>query len=204
MALRSSVGDAGSMSKRREAAFAEPALDGEVEEGERVTVLDLTTGAVSDYRIGEAGVSPGSAARRRAARPACGRRPRRRPCRRQRPPRGRRDRRLRRRSRGWARDTVSPRRRLARRLAAGLHARGDPRARPDRLSAGPTSRVTPPGRAARPQRPSSGVGRAARSRPMCRSPARSRARPARGRPTSLGSACDERRSLRAGGIPGTG
>jgi transcription elongation GreA/GreB family factor len=48
------------MSTRRESAFAEPALDGEAEVGERVTVLDLTTGAVSDYRIGEAGVSPGS------------------------------------------------------------------------------------------------------------------------------------------------
>ena len=60
MEVRLSVGKAGSMSKRREAAFAEPALDGEVEVGERVTVLDLTTGAVSDYRIGEAGVSPGS------------------------------------------------------------------------------------------------------------------------------------------------
>jgi transcription elongation GreA/GreB family factor len=60
MEAQPSVGDARSMSKRREAAFAEPALDGEVEVGERVTVLDLTTGAVSDYRIGEAGVSPGS------------------------------------------------------------------------------------------------------------------------------------------------
>ena len=48
------------MSKRRESAFVEPALDGEVEVGERVTVLDLTSGSVSDYRIGEAGVSPGS------------------------------------------------------------------------------------------------------------------------------------------------
>jgi transcription elongation GreA/GreB family factor len=60
MAVRPSVRDAGAMSKRREDAFAEPALDGEVEVGERVTVLDLTTGAVSDYRVGEAGVSPGS------------------------------------------------------------------------------------------------------------------------------------------------
>jgi transcription elongation GreA/GreB family factor len=60
MAVQPFVGEAGSMSKRQEAAFAEPALDGEVEVGERVTVLDLTTGAVSDYRIGEAGVSPGS------------------------------------------------------------------------------------------------------------------------------------------------
>ena len=42
MAVEPSVGDAGSMSKRREAAFAEPALDGEVEVGERVTVLDQT------------------------------------------------------------------------------------------------------------------------------------------------------------------
>jgi hypothetical protein len=41
------------MGKRREAAFVEPAHDGEVEVGERVTVLELTTGAVSDYRIGE-------------------------------------------------------------------------------------------------------------------------------------------------------
>ena len=51
---------AGSMSKRREAAFVEPAHDGEVEAGERVTVLDLTTGAVSDYRIGEGGISADS------------------------------------------------------------------------------------------------------------------------------------------------
>ena len=50
----------GSMSKRREAAFVEPAHDGEVEAGERVTVLDLTTGAVSDYRIGEGGISADS------------------------------------------------------------------------------------------------------------------------------------------------
>jgi len=48
------------MSKRREAAFVEPAHDGEVEVGERVTVLELTTGTVSDYRIGEGGVSPDS------------------------------------------------------------------------------------------------------------------------------------------------
>jgi transcription elongation GreA/GreB family factor len=48
------------MSKRREAAFVEPAYDGEVEAGERVTVLELTTGAVSDYRIGEGGISPDS------------------------------------------------------------------------------------------------------------------------------------------------
>jgi transcription elongation GreA/GreB family factor len=60
MEARRSFGEAGAMSMRREAAFAEPALDGEVEVGERVTVLDLSTGAVSDYRIGEAGVSPGS------------------------------------------------------------------------------------------------------------------------------------------------
>jgi transcription elongation GreA/GreB family factor len=52
--------DAGSVSKRREAAFVEPALDGEVEAGERVTVLELTTGAVSDYRIGDGGISPDS------------------------------------------------------------------------------------------------------------------------------------------------
>jgi transcription elongation GreA/GreB family factor len=52
--------DAGSMSKRREAAFVEPAFDGEVEVGERVTVLELRTGAVSDYRIGEGGVSSDS------------------------------------------------------------------------------------------------------------------------------------------------
>jgi transcription elongation GreA/GreB family factor len=48
------------MSKRREAAFAEPAYDGEVEVGERVTVLELTTGEVSDYRIGEGGIPPDS------------------------------------------------------------------------------------------------------------------------------------------------
>jgi transcription elongation GreA/GreB family factor len=52
--------DAGSMSKRREAAVVEPAFDGEVEVGERVTVLDLMTGAVSDYRIGDTGISPES------------------------------------------------------------------------------------------------------------------------------------------------
>ena len=60
MEARASFGDAGAMSKRREAAFVEPAHDGEVEVGERVTVLELTTGAVSDYRIGEGGVSPDS------------------------------------------------------------------------------------------------------------------------------------------------
>jgi transcription elongation GreA/GreB family factor len=60
MEVRASVRDAGAMSKRREAAFVEPALDGEVEVGERVTVLELTTGAVSDYRIGEEGVAPNS------------------------------------------------------------------------------------------------------------------------------------------------
>jgi transcription elongation GreA/GreB family factor len=60
MEVRASIGDAGAMSKRREAAFVEPAYDGEVEVGERVTVLDLTTGAVSDYRLGEEGVSPDS------------------------------------------------------------------------------------------------------------------------------------------------
>jgi transcription elongation GreA/GreB family factor len=48
------------MSKRREAAFVEPAFDGEVEVGERVTVLDLTTGAVNDFRIGDGGISPES------------------------------------------------------------------------------------------------------------------------------------------------
>jgi transcription elongation GreA/GreB family factor len=48
------------MSKRREAAFVERANDGEVEVGERVTVLDLMTGAVSDYRIGDRGVAPDS------------------------------------------------------------------------------------------------------------------------------------------------
>jgi transcription elongation GreA/GreB family factor len=53
MEARASIGEAGAMSKRREAVFAEPVHDGEVEVGERVTVLDLTTGAVSDYRIGE-------------------------------------------------------------------------------------------------------------------------------------------------------
>jgi transcription elongation GreA/GreB family factor len=56
MEARASLGEAGVMSKRREAAFVEPAHDGEVEAGERVTVLDLTTGAVSDYRIGERGI----------------------------------------------------------------------------------------------------------------------------------------------------
>jgi len=48
------------MSKRREAAFVESAHDGEVEVGERVTVLELTTGTVSDYYIGEGAVSPDS------------------------------------------------------------------------------------------------------------------------------------------------
>jgi len=60
MAVGPSVRDAGGMSKRREAAFVEPAHDGEVEVGERVTVLDLRTGAVSDFRLGEGGVSPDS------------------------------------------------------------------------------------------------------------------------------------------------
>jgi transcription elongation GreA/GreB family factor len=46
--------------KRREAVFVEPAHDGEVEVGERVTVLELTTGAVSDYLIGEGGISADS------------------------------------------------------------------------------------------------------------------------------------------------
>ena len=48
------------MSRRREAAFVEPAHDGEVEVGERVTVLELTTGAVSDYRIGDRGIAADS------------------------------------------------------------------------------------------------------------------------------------------------
>ena len=60
MEARPSIGDAGAMGKRREAAFVEPAHDGEVEVGERVTVLELRTGAVSDYHIGEGGVPPDS------------------------------------------------------------------------------------------------------------------------------------------------
>jgi transcription elongation GreA/GreB family factor len=48
------------MSKRREAAFVDRAHDGEVEVGERVTVLELTTGAVSDYRLGDGGIAPDS------------------------------------------------------------------------------------------------------------------------------------------------
>jgi transcription elongation GreA/GreB family factor len=60
MAAGPGVGDAGAMSKRHEVAFLEPAHDGEVEVGERVTVLELETGAVSDYRIGKDGVSPDS------------------------------------------------------------------------------------------------------------------------------------------------
>ena len=60
MAVRRGVGDAGAMSRRHEVAFLEPAHDGEVEVGERVTVLELKTGAVSDYRIGKDGVSPDS------------------------------------------------------------------------------------------------------------------------------------------------
>ena len=39
------------MSERRAAELVEPARDGEVEIGERVTVLDLLTGAAIDYRI---------------------------------------------------------------------------------------------------------------------------------------------------------
>jgi transcription elongation factor GreA len=38
---------------RRQPGPLERAHDGEVEVGERVTVLDLTTGAVTDYRIAE-------------------------------------------------------------------------------------------------------------------------------------------------------
>src|SRR5919201_7125675 len=57
---RPRVRKAGSMSKRREAAFVEPAFDGEVEVGERVTVLDLTTGAMNDFRIGDGGIAPDS------------------------------------------------------------------------------------------------------------------------------------------------
>jgi transcription elongation GreA/GreB family factor len=60
MALSPLTGDACVMSKRREAAFVVPANDGEVEVGERVTVLELTTGTVNDYRIGEGAVSPDS------------------------------------------------------------------------------------------------------------------------------------------------
>ena len=60
MEARRCMRDAGAMGKRSEAAFVEPAHDGEVEVGERVSVLDLTTGAVSDYRVGERGVPPGS------------------------------------------------------------------------------------------------------------------------------------------------
>jgi transcription elongation GreA/GreB family factor len=37
-----------------------PAYDGEVEIGERVTLLDLTTAAVRDYRIGEGETAPES------------------------------------------------------------------------------------------------------------------------------------------------
>jgi transcription elongation GreA/GreB family factor len=39
---------------------AGPAYDGEVELGERVTLLDLVTAAVRDYRIGEGEASPES------------------------------------------------------------------------------------------------------------------------------------------------
>jgi transcription elongation GreA/GreB family factor len=60
MAVGPGVGKAGAMSRRHEVAFLEPAHDGEVEVGERVTVLELNTGAVSDYRIGKDGVSPDS------------------------------------------------------------------------------------------------------------------------------------------------
>jgi len=48
------------MSKRHTAAFVGRANDGEVEVGERVTVLDLVTGAVSDYRLGDGGLAPDS------------------------------------------------------------------------------------------------------------------------------------------------
>lgn len=39
------------MNSRRSAALVRPAPDGEVEIGERITVLDLTTSAVRDYRL---------------------------------------------------------------------------------------------------------------------------------------------------------
>ena len=39
---------------------AGPAYDGEVEIGERVTLLDLATAAVHDYRMGEGETSPES------------------------------------------------------------------------------------------------------------------------------------------------
>jgi transcription elongation GreA/GreB family factor len=39
---------------------ARPAYDGEVEIGERVTLLDLVTATVSDYRIGEGEASADS------------------------------------------------------------------------------------------------------------------------------------------------
>jgi hypothetical protein len=51
---------AGRVSKRREAVFVEPAHDGEVEAGERVGALELTTGVASDYRLGEGGALPRS------------------------------------------------------------------------------------------------------------------------------------------------
>ena len=60
MVASPSVGNAFAMSRRSEAAFVDRAYDGEVEIGERVTVLELTTGAVSDYRIGDSGIPPDS------------------------------------------------------------------------------------------------------------------------------------------------
>jgi hypothetical protein len=60
------------MSKRRGAAFVEPAQDGEVEAGERASALELTTGVTSGYRIDEE-ASPPRAAELGAVRPARGR-----------------------------------------------------------------------------------------------------------------------------------
>jgi len=46
------------MSSRASAELIRPAPDGEVEIGERITVLDLTTSAVRDYRLVDTAAAP--------------------------------------------------------------------------------------------------------------------------------------------------
>jgi transcription elongation factor GreA len=60
MAHRLPGGDAACVSGRR-AEPAAPARDGEVEIGERVTVLDLTTSLASDYRVMDSDAARASA-----------------------------------------------------------------------------------------------------------------------------------------------
>jgi transcription elongation GreA/GreB family factor len=60
MARRLPGGDAACVSERR-AEPAAPARDGEVEIGERVTVLDLTTSLASDYRVTDSDTARASA-----------------------------------------------------------------------------------------------------------------------------------------------